>query len=290
MEIWFYKPELQLGDYVYSDGSYSSILNIAKTVVGICFYINNERNLRLCVAPKSIEMYCWGLYSPDWPDGIQLYDRPNYNVFQGILKTNQSDYQKEIGVTESDITYKQVQSGELIPYGLLNTLRIITHRNNILTDSNINLQIPAARNGMTEYEVLSEALQSIVKEHSDETKYTQFYYPLASFCHAYSPQTKDGEILAETFKPGNWWFPSAGELRALYECFTAGSGANGSGTAFDTATRDGVWTLRSTSYTTSTLYTFSNPLTINLSNGTWTAGHGANLLSTLFSTLPITRF
>ena len=79
--LYLYVRPAQLGDYVFSDGSYSDMLNPLKSVIGICFYIGELDKAegipdRRMVALKDIVCYnnegsCpWGLYSGDNTNGI----------------------------------------------------------------------------------------------------------------------------------------------------------------------------------------------------------------------------
>ena len=59
-------------------------------------------------------------------------------------------------------------------------------------------------------------MANIVAENGNDSDYRQFYFPAASYCHAYEPQVKTGEILADRFKKGMWALPSFGELARIY--------------------------------------------------------------------------
>ena len=107
------------------------------------------------------------------------------------------------------------KTGDRIPYGLYYTLILIDHRDTVLSE--LGLDIPAASATETEAENLEALIDKIMLENNGESKYSQFYFPAASRAHAYEPTvTRAGETLADRFKAGNWWLPSAGELARLY--------------------------------------------------------------------------
>lgn len=159
--------------------------------------------------------------------GLMELTEDNYNKY--------SSYLKELGYS----------SGDYIPYGLYNTIIIIAHRDVILKDSNINLEVPKATNDKSEATILDELLTKIVADHNNEDKYKQYYYPAASECYAYQPTVKDGEILLDKFKAHHWWLPSLGELARIgYYSITTYNGfklTNGHDTIFFKAYNSGIF-------------------------------------------------
>lgn len=247
MQIWFYHRECQIGDYVYHDRSTSpqDVFNKTKTIVGICVYIDPyDHTKRWCIALKNNPTYAWGLYPPYWNGGIHLADKHDYSVFDVPTLVNKSEtgingqggyindstYRDtntidgfkqfatsfsvgEIGWTDCDINFKEYSIGDKLPWGFINTLKIIQHRNTILDDSNINKEVPRATQNTTEYNRLLELISNIMS--SEGTDYQQFYYPHASLCYAYEPAVDNKAELAECFKANNWWLPSAGEFARI---------------------------------------------------------------------------
>lgn len=80
-DLYLYDRPAALGDYVFSDGSYSDMLNPLKSPIGICFYIGETDRAdgvpdRRMVALADIKGYNastsipWGLYSVDNTNGI----------------------------------------------------------------------------------------------------------------------------------------------------------------------------------------------------------------------------
>lgn len=80
INLYLYDRPAALGDYVFSDGSYSDVLNPSKSVIGICFYIGETDKAdgvpdRRMVALKDTigrtsSSMVWGLYSADATNGI----------------------------------------------------------------------------------------------------------------------------------------------------------------------------------------------------------------------------
>lgn len=79
--LYLYDRPAHLGDYVFSDGSYSDMLNPLRSVIGICFYIGETDRAdgvpdRRMVALKDLvgrnnsTSMAWGLYSGDNTSGI----------------------------------------------------------------------------------------------------------------------------------------------------------------------------------------------------------------------------
>jgi hypothetical protein len=85
-----------------------------------------------------------------------------------------------------------------------------------LSDSNINLPIPAATDTTDEASILESYISQVVADNDGKSKYQQFYYPAISRCYAYQPTVKEGEVLADKFKAHCWYAPSSGELARLY--------------------------------------------------------------------------
>lgn len=126
------------------------------------------------------------------------------------------------------------KEGDVVNSGYANTLKIIEHRNKILTGAPIakgmtspiyqELPIPAAGSGFSEMDSLAELLDD-VEEWATNTlkdaypnKWKQLYFPAASMAYAYEPKVtlKQGEVLADRFKAHNWFLPSNGILARIF--------------------------------------------------------------------------
>lgn len=249
-DVYVYKHTLHLGDIVFADGTYSNVLDSDKTPIGVCFYISD--NLRLMCGLNDLDDNPWGLCSNSGYNGIpsitladsseDVYDTPMTNTEQRGL----SDYHLIGNYVDTDGNFKDFDSstalGQLglvkitgdvynkyssylstlgypsndyIPYGLYNTIVIIAHRDVILKDSNVKLEVPKATDSKSEADVLNDLLTKITTDKGD-AKYKQYYYPAASECYAYQPSVKEGEVLLDKFKAHHWWLPSNGELARLW--------------------------------------------------------------------------
>lgn len=105
--------------------------------------------------------------------------------------------------------------GDLISAGQLKTLRMMKHRDKILSDSGINKPIPKATANMTERESLVQCIANIKAEHNNAQKYQQYYFPAASYAYTYVPKVKADEKLADSLSANHWFLPSMGEWSRL---------------------------------------------------------------------------
>lgn len=86
-EIYFYPYQAQLGDYVFSDGTYGSDLSFSDaTPIAVIIYIEpKERKWAIAIALKDYGSRAWGLYNGTdntfGMNGIQLGSNPTYNVY-----------------------------------------------------------------------------------------------------------------------------------------------------------------------------------------------------------------
>jgi hypothetical protein len=252
----------KVGDLVFADGTYSDVNDTSKTVVGVCFYVNPEdKTQRLCAALKDLPSSVWGLY-PDSSNGtngfnaITLEDRPNYNAFdiatidnitsRGLstdyvteetyrdeTSTGDADGFKIVTGAAADIGFTKVEEpiagfkkGDVIPIGLLKTLKIIAHRDIILNDPSCDELPMPADEGAGLYQ---STLNCINNAATIGAKYKQFYYPAASLCNAYVPGVKKDEQLAECFQQGRWFLPAEGDLMRMYWYHRLGYGYDENG-------------------------------------------------------------
>ena len=208
--------------------------------------------------------------------GLQLSDNPNYNVYDiqsidNIGSANAYDgtsYIKDVNIRDESATgdadgfriypptsaygdmglftlmsdFHGYRAGTKLPIGLVKTLRIIDHRDMILNDSGVNLPIPSANALQTEMENLKSLIDDIVLTNG-ANKYAQYYYPAASYCHAYEPtDLREGEVLDPKFKAGKWYLPSSGELARLYWYHSKGYEVGKDFAIFARGVADGVLT------------------------------------------------
>ena len=98
--------------------------------------------------------------------------------------------------------------------GRYNTLCIIQQRNDILRDSNYDMEVPSDQNGASEYQVLKTIHASITPK--TIAKGDLYYFP-ASICYAYEPTVLEGETLSEKFAAHNWYLMSIAEAKFIAE-------------------------------------------------------------------------
>ena len=130
-------------------------------------------------------------------DGFKIFSPDTIAGYMGFVE-----------VTNPIGGYKK---GDVISRALLNTLRIIKHRDTILNDSAVNLPIPYASDEMTEMESLLKLIEDVIAKNGEMAKYAQFYYPAASICHAYQPKVKANEELSPKFMANKWSLPCVGD-------------------------------------------------------------------------------
>ena len=302
--VGFYVRSCKVGDIVFADGTFSDVAVRSKTPVGVCFYINPlDKTQRLCVQLTNLTgSTVWGLYreASNGNNGfsaIDLVDRPNYSCFDiptianigssGVTNNyvNEASYRDEtgtgdpdgykyltdaagsIGFTEAPEAIGGYQRGEAIPIGLLNTLRIIAHRDIILNDPALDELPKPEDTGAGLYQSLINCINTA---NAIAPKYRQFYYPAASLCNAYQPGVKAGETLADCFKQGKWFLPADGDLARMYWLHRQGYTytEDGEKTPLQNATENGVFTAFSGAiYWSSTEYNEANAWYVNFSDG-----------------------
>lgn len=253
IEVYFYERVCKIGDFVFADGTTGDTIKDNKTWIGVCFYIDPENpKCRLMVSNRDLTIDCWGLYNSNSTDGlanIELADSsevvydivdipnipniPNVNNYipdiNNVIDLSQpdgyakfTDVRSTIGFTTLNSTqYNRIKNyldnykeNDSIPTGLLYTLFIIRHRDIILSDSNINLDIPIKNADTTEMDSLKELINKVVVDNANK-KYKQYYYPAASYCYHYEPTISKNEKLLEKFKAHNWFLPTVGDLYRL---------------------------------------------------------------------------
>ena len=243
--VGFYERTCRLGDFVYADGTYSDVYDEGRTVVCVCCYIDpNDPTRRLGVAPRTIGSNVWG-YSERDPaltlstvnqnvTAFDVFDIPNVAAYPyTTVATNSdesirdassegdcygfktypfSDFRSRIGFAFTDKELGIYPEGAMIPVGLAETLKIISHRNKILKDDNINLPIPVASDTTSEFLNLTDC---IAKAKEKQTTLGRLYWPMASYCYAYEPSVLPGETLSDKFKAHKWFLPAPGDAFRL---------------------------------------------------------------------------
>ncbi len=168
---------------------------------------------------------------PDQPDGFKKFpsntalgDGFHYQGSQ--LDGNMSAQLAARTLTEelAALAGDGYKEGDIVNSAYAKTLKIIAHRNKILSDSNFGWvgHIPQASGNTSELQDLFNAMAEVRRyakvnmSEANYAKWSQFFYPSASACYAYQPSVKAGEELADKFKAHNWFAPTAGQLARLY--------------------------------------------------------------------------
>lgn len=249
----FWERAAKLGDIVYHDGwvaspdDHEENVGAGREAIGVCFYINPENKterLMVSVLGARSTDYTWGVNPTSNPD-FELADDPSYNAYDIPTLPNYSTYLNNPtlavvnglrGGTEVDaegwtvynpnshpygligfITLQRnildYREGDRIPYGLYHTLLIIEARNKVLSDSAVNMPIPAPNAKQTELENFI-ALRADAVANSGNAGGAVYFGP-ASYCYAYQPTERTD--LLDKFKPHRWFLPSVGEVMRI--CF-----------------------------------------------------------------------
>lgn len=194
-----------------------------------------KRAHRLGVSPRSVYSNCaWGapgdltLESPE-NSGLQTSDVPNIpnirisstvptasdfvdDTQPDGLKRFESTGQLRGGFVEATGSILQIEGGDKVPLGMLETAYIIRHRNSILSDSAIGLERPTASTTETEFAAFKRLL---TEANTTPGNGYQYYFPAASAAYTYEPSVKAGERLAEQFKAHKWFLPTPGDAQRL---------------------------------------------------------------------------
>lgn len=224
--VGLYAHPRTIGDYVFSDGSWSDRLNPSKTIIGKCFMLLDDEH-GLCRQSGSCRtrLY-WGLHNnSNGVPNITLQD-PNEDMSAyDTPLVNSSTPKDEAFITlEEDIF--DVGIGSTVTQSMYNNLVVLKHRNRIMNDSGVGLtdyipeiyfatQRSYGRNitMLQAYEECETALYNLAvslgKSGNAAQGYREFLFPMFTYCHCYEPTVKDGEILADHLRAGKWFLPLA---------------------------------------------------------------------------------
>ena len=107
-EVYFYERHARPGDIVFNDGSYSDELDLSKTPIGVCFYVDpeNKNNRLMCALTALTNRYTWGAYPGSTfvsnnGASVQYYGSPlslNVNGEQYKFDLSEIDNIKESGM------------------------------------------------------------------------------------------------------------------------------------------------------------------------------------------------
>lgn len=125
-EIYFYPYQAQLGDYVFSDGTYGSDLSFSDaTPIAVIIYIEpKKREWAIAVALKDYGMTVWGLFNSTEADygmnGIQLGSNSTYKVYNLPLL---QEYTTQLNVTDANMRDESNTANDgFKEYSALNTI------------------------------------------------------------------------------------------------------------------------------------------------------------------------
>ena len=268
----FVRP-IKLGDYLFSDFTYGSKLSDSdKHPIGICFYIDpRDRDYAIAVALQNLDSLTWGLDSKSIGN-IKLKDNPSLSVYDIADLNNQNITQNYIDdstildssntvndgfkeyssdtafggigfITITSTIYNKLKSyldkadlkiGDKISYGQFKTLTIIAHRDMVLTDSGINKPVPQETATMSELECLKKYIQDIVL--ANNSSYSQYYFPQASYCFAYTLSVDKTEVGLH-----KWYLPSSGEIIRFIWYSKQGTSFDNKNAIFSQGVQDAVF-------------------------------------------------
>lgn len=141
-EIYFYPYQAQLGDYVFSDGTYGSNLSFSDaTPIAVIFYIEpKERKWAIAVALKDYGQRVWGLWNntgSNGMNGIKLGSNPTYNVYNlPLLQDNTTT----LNVTDANMRDESNTANDgFKEYPGLNTISEIGFE--VITQSMYNISV-----------------------------------------------------------------------------------------------------------------------------------------------------
>lgn len=154
-------------------------------------------------------------------DGFKEYNDSSWGGGIGFTQVSSAMY-GNVGLYLANIG---LSSGDVVSKGLIQSLYIMAHRDIVLQDSSITLSVPEASNTESLYDNITKCIDNLVAKNNNLTKYSQYYFPAASYCNAYEPNITNKETLAAGLKAGNWYLPSHGEIARL--CWFALKGYDG---------------------------------------------------------------
>lgn len=171
----------------------------------------------------------------EYNDGFKLCE-PSTAIGDGFAY-NETSTQVKARTLDSELASlagSGYATGNIVNSGYAKTLKIIAHRNALLSsdiigaDSNVLLtggtfELPKATSSVSEMESLATLIDNIrawaTNTLGDDypNKWSQLAYPFVSACYAYEPERewKDGEVLADKFKAHNWFAPTEGLLSRI---------------------------------------------------------------------------
>ena len=202
LSVGFYFREAKVGDWVFNDGSYNPGLVNGKTPIGMCYWVNpnDARDRRMCSLPYVADSQMWGI----WESLNVQFTETDGTVFK-VGDTYADNSGDKINTTTVARDFGPWKAGDVVPYGMRQTLLIIEYRNRVLADA--GWEIPSATDWQTEM----QKLRSLLSFHAGNNGQA-YYYPAASYCYAYEPQVDN---LADKFKVHHWYLPAPKDVTEI---------------------------------------------------------------------------
>lgn len=167
----------------------------------MCYWVNddNAKDRRMCSLQYVSQGCTWGIWGSL---GVQFTEADGTVFKVGDTYANNGCSDTNINMASVLRDFGPWKAGDIVPYGMRQTLLILEYRNRVLKDA--GWEIPAAAGGLSEM----ERLKMLMNMHSDNSGIA-YYYPAASFCYAYEPKADN---LAEKFKAHHWFLPPPVDL------------------------------------------------------------------------------
>lgn len=238
--IYFYEKTAEVGDYVYYDGTLSTPeeYNPAKTVIGVCYYVNGTDRRMMATNLATNDNVVWGLSAKSFaslPSNASQISPKTIGL--GSLNTSSGNFTQvtsgaiEMGTTTKDLTsyaytsqgisagFAQIPTGTSLPCGQFNTIHIIEHRNeNVIKKGYGSPTMPGCDETNAyvrpEYQDLTNLIANA--QVINDIQIEASLYPAASYCYAYVPTVGTGETLDSKFDIHNWYLPSVSELLYMW--------------------------------------------------------------------------
>lgn len=225
-------PELaNIGDYVYSDGTYGSPTDDTgyKTKIGVCFYAETgvtdvSKQKRLAVALDVLTPYgC--TYGEQYDRTKDKFNNPDHNWGMGISEDTM------ITLTGMDSTYSFYITASNVEKYMQNPS---AYQNTALSDWGWDGDVSKGQKytqamiGIRDYNIKNikglggfdgdvpikdvAGFENMMKSMNKETQL--LYYPAATYCRFYKPNANNLNV--ELFDAGKWFLPSIGELIQIW--------------------------------------------------------------------------
>ena len=210
---------------------------------------------------------------------------PDTAIGDGFAYNENATYLKERTLDEAlaKLAGSGYKAGDIVNSGYAKTLKVIAHRNNLLSNNIIGaesaviytggmFELPKASGTTTEMQALGALIDNLrawaknTLQDAYPNKWSQLCYPLVSACYAYEPKVKVGEVLADRFKAHNWFAPTEGLLARIQ--WYAKYGASQNMNIFGNAMASGLMSFSLTSIHWSvTEYGSNNSWYVNFNDG-----------------------